>query len=93
MHRYRQRKGGHATESFCLGDVYNLKGHWVPWEWLQDECILLEDITDKFWQPYILDVKIGRHVWDNFAEKDKIEHEKKKYPAQEVIGWRIKRVM
>ncbi len=52
--------------------------------------MMLEDITDRFWRPCILDAKIDRHVWDNFAENDKIEGEKKKY--QEVIGWRITRV-
>ena len=49
----------------------------------------LEDITHKFRKPCIMDVKIGRRVWDDFAEQDKIDREKKKYPAQEIIGFRI----
>ena len=49
----------------------------------------LEDITHKFQKPCIMDIKIGRRVWDDFAEKDKIEREKKKYPPQEIIGFRI----
>ena len=36
-----------------------------------------------------MDVKLGRRVWDNFAEQDKIDHEKKKYPTQEIIGFQI----
>ncbi len=36
-----------------------------------------------------MDVKVGRRVWDDFAEQDKIEREKKKYPPQEIIGFRI----
>ena len=50
---------------------------------------MLEDITHKFRKPCILDVKIGKRVWDDFAEQDKIERERKKFPAQEIIGWRI----
>ena len=54
-----------------------------------DEFMKLEDITHKFRKPCIMDIKIGRRVWDDFAEKDKIEREKKKYPPQEIIGFRI----
>ena len=28
-------------------------------------------------------------MWDDFAEKDKIDRERKKYPAQETLGYRI----
>ena len=35
-----------------------------------------------------MDVKLGRRVWDDFAEQDKIDREKK-YPAQEIIGFQI----
>ena len=49
----------------------------------------LEDITHRFRRPCIMDVKLGRRVWDDFAEQDKIDREKKKYPAQEIIGFRI----
>lgn len=50
---------------------------------------MLEDITHKFTHPCILDLKIGQRVWDDFADKEKIEREKKKYPAQETLGFRI----
>ena len=33
--------------------------------------------------------QIGKRVWDDFAERDKIEREMKKFPAQEIIGFRI----
>ena len=36
-----------------------------------------------------MDLKLGQRVWDDFAEQDKIEREKKKYPSQEVLGFRI----
>ena len=54
-----------------------------------DEYMKLEDITHRFRRPCIMDVKLGRRVWDDFAEQDKIDREKKKYPAQEIIGFRI----
>ena len=44
----------------------------------------LEDITHRFRQPCIMDMKLGRRVWDDFAEQDKIDREQKKYPAQEI---------
>jgi hypothetical protein len=53
------------------------------------EFLKLEDITHRYRKPCILDVKVGRRVWDDFAEKDKIDREKKKYPAQETLGYRI----
>ncbi|KAL5505126.1 hypothetical protein EMCRGX_G006507 [Ephydatia muelleri] len=53
------------------------------------EFLKLEDITHHFRRPAIMDVKIGKRVWDDYAEQDKIERERKKYPDQEVIGFRI----
>ena len=50
---------------------------------------MLEDLTAQFHCPSILDVKIGRRVWDDFAEQDKIDREMKKYPEQDVLGFRI----
>lgn len=49
----------------------------------------LEDVVSRFRKPCILDVKVGRRVWDDFAESDKIERERKKYPPQEILGFRI----
>lgn len=52
-------------------------------------CLKLEDITCGFEKPCIIDIKIGKRVWDDLALQDKIDREKKKYPCQEVIGFRI----
>ena len=49
----------------------------------------MEDIVSRFRKPCIMDIKVGRRVWDDFAEQDKIDREKKKYPPQEIIGFRI----
>ena len=43
----------------------------------------------KFHKPCIMDVKIGRRVWDDLADPVKIDREKKKYPFQDIIGFRI----
>lgn len=53
------------------------------------QFIKLEDVASRFRKPCILDVKVGRRVWDDFAERDKIERERKKYPPQEILGFRI----
>lgn len=62
---------------------------------IRDQCgdvapyMKLEDIASRFRKPCIMDVKVGKRVWDDFAERDKIERELKKFPAQETIGFRI----
>ena len=33
--------------------------------------------------------QVGKRVWDDYAEQAKIDREKKKYPPQEIIGFRI----
>ena len=43
----------------------------------------------RFHKPCIMDVKVGRRVWDDFANSDKIDKEKRKYPLQEIIGFRV----
>ena len=53
------------------------------------EYLKLEDITNRFDKACIMDLKLGQRVWDDFAEQDKIDRERKKYPCQEVIGFRI----
>ena len=49
----------------------------------------LEDITSQFAKPCVMDLKLGKRVWDDNASQDKIEREKKKYPIQETVGIRI----
>ena len=53
---------------------------------LLDQFINVEDIASL---ACILDVKVGRRVWDDFTERDKIERERKKCPPQEILGFRI----
>jgi len=43
----------------------------------------------RFQRPCIMDVKVGRRVWDDYADSNKIDKEKRKYPLQEVIGFRV----
>nr|CAD7446717.1 unnamed protein product [Timema bartmani] len=43
------------------------------------ECIVLENVTNEFVEPCIMDIKIGRQTWDPEASSDKIETEKAKY--------------
>ncbi len=56
---------------------------------LLDKFMKLEDVVSKFHKPCIMDVKLGRRVWDDYANSDKIDKEKRKYPLQEVIGFRV----
>ena len=53
------------------------------------EYLVLEDLTATFSKPSILDLKLGKRVWDDFADQEKIDRELKKYPAQETLGFRI----
>ena len=53
------------------------------------EYLVLEDLTASFSKPSILDLKLGKRVWDDFADQEKIDRELKKYPAQESLGFRI----
>lgn len=47
----------------------------------------LEDVTRRFLQPCIMDVKIGRRSYDPFASKEKREEQISKYPLMEEIGF------
>lgn len=45
----------------------------------------LEDIVTNH-KPCIMDVKLGRRVWDHYADSNKIEKKKIEYPFQETFG-------
>lgn len=45
----------------------------------QIEFIILEDLTEGFKKPCIIDIKIGKRTWDPLASPKKIEKEQKKY--------------
>lgn len=49
----------------------------------------LEDITNNFEKPCILDAKIGPRTFDIYASAEKIQKELKKYPPVKEIGFRI----
>ncbi|XP_078576370.1 inositol polyphosphate multikinase-like [Branchiostoma floridae x Branchiostoma japonicum] len=64
-------------------------GKFVPEDDPSQVFIKLEDITRKFHQPCILDVKVGRRCYDLEATPDKIEREKKKYPPIDIVGFQL----
>ncbi|CAH1964973.1 unnamed protein product [Acanthoscelides obtectus] len=43
------------------------------------ECLALEDLTQYYKEPCIMDIKIGRRTWDPKATYEKIMSEEKKY--------------
>jgi hypothetical protein len=65
---------------------------WVGWGKSQEhtiECVHIMPWISRSNTPLLYSTQVGRRVWDDFAEKDKIDREKKKYPAQETLGYRI----
>ena len=53
------------------------------------QYILLEDLTNGYKNPSIMDVKIGVQAWDDDATHDKVLKEAKKYPKQVILGTRF----
>lgn len=49
----------------------------------------LENLTHGMLEPCVLDLKMGTQTYDENATPEKIAREKKKYPPQEKIGFRI----
>ncbi|XP_077999083.1 inositol polyphosphate multikinase-like [Glandiceps talaboti] len=49
----------------------------------------LDDITQRFSKPCILDVKMGRQVYEKGASKEKAELARKKYPPLEKVGFQL----
>lgn len=49
----------------------------------------MEDITARFRQPCILDVKIGAVTWDPEASAEKVQYETMKYPLGLELGFRL----
>ena len=82
---------------FSLYGIWNPLDHWYLWYNYHSslylislgDYLILEDITNKFIHPCILDLKIGRRVWEDNAHPDKIKKELKKYPPQQNLGFRI----
>jgi len=51
--------------------------------------LVMENLTHGLKEPCVLDLKMGQQTYDETATPAKIEREKKKYPPQEAIGFRI----
>lgn len=51
--------------------------------------VVMENLLHHMKAPCMLDLKMGQQTYDEDASPSKIEREKKKYPPQEVIGFRI----
>ncbi|TRY55869.1 hypothetical protein DNTS_029120 [Danionella cerebrum] len=65
----------------------NYYGTWAPRESPHELYLKLEDVTRRFSQPCIMDVKIGRRSYDPFASKEKQHEQISKYPLMEEIGF------
>ena len=53
------------------------------------QFLLLEDQCDQLARASVLDVKIGRRVWDNEASQERISLHQAKYPLMTTLGFRI----
>ncbi|PAV77307.1 hypothetical protein WR25_19738 [Diploscapter pachys] len=53
------------------------------------EFMVLTDMTSPYTRPAILDIKVGKRTYDPLADREKQEKEASKYPAQEIIGFRL----
>ncbi|XP_028826466.1 inositol polyphosphate multikinase isoform X2 [Denticeps clupeoides] len=62
-------------------------GTWSSPDCPNDSYLKLEDITQLFRKPCIMDVKIGQRSYDPFASQEKREQQIKKYPLMEEIGF------
>lgn len=62
-------------------------GTWAPRESPHELYLKLEDVTQRFFQPCIMDVKIGRRSYNPFASHEKREQQIRKYPLMEKIGF------
>lgn len=49
----------------------------------------LENITNKFQLPCVMDIKMGRVTWDDHADETFRERRRKKWPLKEVTGFSI----
>lgn len=49
----------------------------------------LENITNKFQVPCVMDIKMGRVTWDDNADETFRERRRKKWPLKEVTGFSI----
>ncbi|ETN83331.1 hypothetical protein RB195_000621 [Necator americanus] len=53
------------------------------------DFMILEDVTNVYSRPAILDVKMGKITYDPLANEVKREKELTKYPPQKILGFRL----
>lgn len=54
-----------------------------------DLYLKLEDVTQRFVKPCIMDVKLGQQSYDPFASQEKRDQQIRKYPLMEEIGFLV----
>ncbi|KAJ8361617.1 hypothetical protein SKAU_G00181420 [Synaphobranchus kaupii] len=64
-------------------------GTWRSPDTPNDLYLKLEDVTQRFQKPCIMDVKIGQRSYDPFASRDKREQQINKYPLMQEIGFLV----
>eukprot|EP01039_Chlorochromonas_danica_P010998 gene10998-12245_t len=52
-------------------------------------CLCLQDLTQGYTIPCLIDIKMGQQTYEPTASRDKINREQGKYPYQHTIGFRI----
>lgn len=56
---------------------------------ISGKFMIIDDLTDSYSKPSIIDLKMGVKTWEDDAPQEKIERESKKYPLQRKIGFRL----
>lgn len=52
-------------------------------------CMVLNDLNQHYRKPCVMDIKMGQQTFEPTATAEKKAREKKKYPYQEEVGFRI----
>ncbi|XP_068611008.1 inositol polyphosphate multikinase [Brachionichthys hirsutus] len=64
-------------------------GTWSAPDSPNDLYLKLEDVTQRFVKPCIMDVKLGQQSYDPFASQEKREQQIRKYPLMEEMGFLV----
>ncbi|XP_026865088.2 inositol polyphosphate multikinase [Electrophorus electricus] len=92
MHFYAQVFAEDCTDSHLLALQQHLPKYYGTWASSEAPNVVylkLEDVTQRFTHPSIMDVKIGRKSYDPFASREKKEEQIRKYPPMEEIGFQL----
>ncbi|XP_068161712.1 inositol polyphosphate multikinase [Antennarius striatus] len=77
----------------CLLELQNhlpkYYGTWSAPDSPSDLYLKLEDVTQRFIKPCIMDVKLGQQSYDPFASQEKREQQIRKYPLMEEMGFLV----